>query len=226
MNGAPIEIAPSLLSADFAFLGRDIALLESAGCRVLHLDVMDGHYVPNITIGPAVVSAVRRVSKSELDTHLMIEDPGRFLEAFRAAGSDQLTIHYEIAGDCRKVLSKIRASGMSPGISLKPGTPVEEIGGLLDLVDLVLVMSVEPGFGGQEFIPESLERIRTLKGMVAKTGREILISADGGINLRTAAAAAAAGAARLVAGSAVFRGDPAANYRALLAAAGGQAIYM
>ena len=194
-----IMIVPSLLSADFSRLAEEVRDVEKAGCDALHIDVMDGHFVPNLTIGPLVVSAVRKVTKLPLDVHLMIDTPSRYITEFRKAGADWITVHVEAEKDVRGVLRMIRGSGAKAGISLRPKTPVEEIFPYLDELDLVLVMSVEPGFGGQVFMPEQMAKIsasrRKFKG---------LISVDGGIGAGNASQALEAGADILVAGSAIF----------------------
>ncbi len=213
-----IEIAPSLLSADFARLADDIGRVEAAGCRVLHLDVMDGHFVPNLTIGPVVAAAIRRVTSLRLGAHLMIEEPERYLSAFAESGVDEITIHQEIAGDFVAVIREIKRLGLRAGVSTRPGTAVEKIVPALPEVDLVLVMSVEPGFGGQSFLPGSADRIAETRRLAAATGREITIAVDGGITVETAPRAAAAGAGELIAGSAVFKGDIRKNIAALRAA--------
>jgi len=215
----PVELAPSILSADFARLGEEIAQVEEAGCRVLHLDIMDGHLVPNISFGPVVCASIRRVTDCWLDAHLMIEEPEKFLEDFRRAGVDGITVHWEIPGKCIEVLKSIRAAGLSPGVSLRPSTPVGLLRPALELVDVVLMMSVEPGFGGQAFLPESPARIAELAGMIEESGRLIRIAVDGGINEKNAPLVVEAGASRLIAGSAIFRGDVRRNVRDLLAAA-------
>lgn len=207
-----ILIAPSLLSADFSRLAEEIRDVEKAGCDVLHVDVMDGHFVPNLTIGPLVVKAIRQVTRMPLDVHLMIEEPVRYIAEFKKAGADWITIHIEAEKEVRKTLREIRNLGAKAGISLRPGTPVQELYPFFDDLDLILVMSVEPGFAGQAFMPESTEKIRLLRPLFSK-----LISIDGGIDPKTAPQVLAAGADVLVAGSAVFgkkeRGQAIAEFR-------------
>ena len=194
-----ILIAPSLLSADFSRLADEIREVEKAGCDLLHVDVMDGHFVPNLTIGPLVVKAVRKVTKLPLDVHLMIENPVRFIAEFKKAGADWITIHIEAEKEARKTLREIRNLGAKAGISVRPGTPIQEIYPFLDDLDLVLVMSVEPGFAGQAFMPEMMGKLRLLRPHFSK-----LISVDGGVDPQTAPQALDAGADVLVAGSAIF----------------------
>ncbi len=204
LHAAAPLVAPSLLACDFARLGEEIRRLERAGAKVLHLDIMDGHFVPNLSIGIPVVEAVRRSTELPLDVHLMISEPARYIRPFRKAGADLLTIHVEAVADPRPLLAEIRSLGAAAGISLNPPTPVETLDGCLDLCDLVLVMSVMPGFGGQEFEPEALTKLRRLRAVCRP---EVLLSVDGGLNLDTAGPAAEAGADVLVTGSALFSQD-------------------
>ena len=194
-----ILIAPSLLSADFSRLAEEVRDVERAGCDVLHIDVMDGHFVPNLTIGPLVVAAVRRCTKLPLDVHLMIDAPSRYIAEFRKAGADWITVHVEAEKDVSSVLGLIRESGAKAGISLRPKTSVETIIPYLSEIDLVLVMSVEPGFGGQSFMPDMMDKVKALRPKFKG-----LISVDGGIGAGNASQALEAGADVLVAGSAVF----------------------
>lgn len=199
-NATPI-IAPSLLAADFGNLEREIRRLEEAGARVLHLDVMDGHFVPNLSFGLPVIQAVRRLTELPLDVHLMIDNPGRHLAAFRRAGADLITVHIEVAQDPVALLSQIRALGAGAGITLNPPTPVSAVEGCLDHCDLVLTMSVMPGFGGQEFQPASLDKLRWLRSAARPA---TLLSVDGGVNPKTIAACAEAGADVFVVGTALL----------------------
>ncbi|MBI2167066.1 MAG: ribulose-phosphate 3-epimerase [Candidatus Omnitrophica bacterium] len=194
-----ILVAPSLLSCDFTRLKEEIGEVERAGCDWLHLDVMDGHFVPNLTIGPVVVSWIRKCTRLPLDVHLMIENPEQYVEAFRKAGADWMTVHIEACPEPGATLSAIRKSGAKAGLSVRPKTPIETIFPFLKEVDLVLVMTVEPGFGGQAFMPEMLEKVRRLRPRF-----QGLISVDGGIDPRNAPGAVQAGANILVAGSALF----------------------
>ena len=197
-----IEIAPSLLAADFARLGEEIKRAEEAGADRLHVDVMDGHFVPNITIGPFVVEAIKRNASVPLDVHLMIMDPMKYLTPFADAGADYLTFHHEVVDDARATAQAFREKGVHPGISINPETPVEGILDVVDAVDQVLIMTVRPGFGGQEFLSENIEKIRRIR----EVGREDLhIAVDGGINEQTAGLVCAAGADVLVAGTFLFK---------------------
>lgn len=199
------KIAPSLLSADFANLERDIKMVESAGAQLLHIDVMDGHFVPNITIGPLVVDAVKKVSTIPLDVHLMIENPGDYVDAFIDAGADYLTIHVEATTHLHRILQKIRSRGVKAGVSLNPHTPLSAIEEVLDELDLILIMSVNPGFGGQSFIPNSLDKIFRLKEMLkAKKANHIEIEIDGGIKLDNIKTVSDAGVDIFVSGSGIF----------------------
>jgi len=211
------RIAPSILSADFARLAEQIAQSEAGGADWIHVDVMDGHFVPNITVGPLVVAAARRATKLPLDVHLMIENPDRYLSQFVTAGADWLTVHQEACPHLHRTVQQIRELGARPGVALNPATPVETLIDILPFVDLVLVMTVNPGFGGQSFIPECLSKVSRLAGRLAQQGvAGIEIEVDGGIDPDTAPAAVAAGATVLVAGSAVFsRGSIPENVRAL-----------
>lgn len=201
LHAAVPLVAPSLLSCDFAQLGQEIRRVEEAGARLLHLDIMDGHFVPNLSIGVPVVEAVRRSTRLPLDVHLMISEPARYLRAFRQAGADLLTVHIETVSDPRAILQEIRALGAGAGISLNPPTPVSRLEGCLDLCDLVLVMSVMPGFGGQVFDAVALDKLRQLRAAV---GSDVLLEVDGGVNRETVGSCAAAGADLFVAGSALF----------------------
>jgi ribulose-phosphate 3-epimerase len=201
LHAAAPTVAPSLLACDFAKLGKEIRRVEQAGAKLLHLDIMDGHFVPNLSFGLPVVEAIRRSTSLPLDVHLMISEPARYVKRFREAGADLLTIHIETVSDPRPLLGEIRALGAAVGISLNPPTPVDALNDCLDLCDLVLVMSVMPGFGGQQFELEALEKLRHLR---AAAGLRLLLSVDGGVNLDTAASCAAAGADLLVTGSALF----------------------
>ncbi len=192
-------IAPSVLSADFSRLADEIRDVERTGCDLIHVDVMDGHFVPNLTIGPVVVSAIRKVTKLPLDVHLMIDAPSRYIAEFRKAGADWITVHVEAEKDIRGVLKMIRDSGAKAGLSLRPKTPAENLSPFLQDLDLVLVMSVEPGFGGQSFMADMMEKIKVLRPKF-----QGLISVDGGIDPSSAPRAVAAGADVLVAGNAVF----------------------
>lgn len=214
----PIRIAPSILSADFAKLGEEVRAMEAAGADLIHVDVMDGHFVPNITIGPAVTKALRPHARIPFDVHLMIAPVDAFLAGFAEAGADYISFHPEAGPHPHRTLQTIRALGCKPGLVLNPGTPVEAVEWMLGDVDLVLVMSVNPGFGGQSFIPSQLDKIRRLRALIDASGREIALEVDGGVNPTTAAQVIAAGADMLVAGAAAFAGGPAAyaaNIRAL-----------
>jgi ribulose-phosphate 3-epimerase len=197
-------IAPSILSADFSRLGEEVEAVTAAGADVIHVDVMDGHFVPNITIGPLVVKAVQRVTELPLDVHLMIENPDRYLDAFAKAGADWITVHVETGYHLHRTVHRIKELGKKAGVVLNPATPLTTVEYLLGDVDLVMLMSVNPGFGGQSFIPSVLDKIRRLKEMIDERGLETGIEVDGGINPETMPQVVAAGANIFVAGSAIF----------------------
>ena len=214
----PVRIAPSILSADFARLGEEVRAIATAGADWIHVDVMDGHFVPNLTIGPAVVKALRPHTTLPFDVHLMIAPVDPFLDAFAEAGADIITVHPEAGPHTHRTVQRIKALGKQAGVSLNPATPAKMLDYLIDEVDLVLVMSVNPGFGGQGFIESQLRKIEAIRKMIDKTGRDIRLEVDGGIDAATAPRAIAAGADVLVAGTASFRGGPdhyAANIAAL-----------
>jgi ribulose-phosphate 3-epimerase len=205
-----VRIAPSILSADFARLGEEVRALEAAGADWIHVDVMDGHFVPNLTIGPAVVKALRPHTKLPFDVHLMISPVDSFLDAFAEAGADHITVHPEAGPHIHRTVQHIKSLGIMAGVSLNPGTPAKMLDYLLDDIDLVLIMSVNPGFGGQSFIDSQLRKIEAVRKMIDKTGRDIRLEVDGGIDMETAVRAIAAGADVLVAGTATFRGGQSA----------------
>jgi len=202
-----IRIAPSILSANFVRLEEDIKAAEKAGAHMLHIDVMDGHFVPNITIGYSVVAAIRKITKLPLDVHLMIENPDIFVKEFATAGADFLTVHSEACIHLHRTVQYIKQNGVKAGVSINPATPVLQLENILSDVDLVLLMSVDPGFGGQEFIPFTLEKIRTIKKMLSDPGASSLIEVDGGVKIENAREIADAGADILVMGSAFFKSD-------------------
>jgi len=197
-------LAPSLLSADFVRLAEEIARVEAAGADWLHLDIMDGHFVPNLTFGPPVVAAIRKISKLPLDVHLMVSNPAALVEQFAEAGADYLTVHVETEPHLHRLVNRIRELGVKPAVTLNPATSVDLLDEILSEVDMVLVMSVNPGFGGQKFIPASLAKIRRLKQKMNRLDRQVLIEVDGGVNQVTAPQLIEAGVDVLVAGSAVF----------------------
>jgi len=204
----PIRIAPSILSADFARLGEEIKAVEAAGADYIHVDVMDGHFVPNLTIGPLVVRAVRSLSKLPFDVHLMIAPADPYISAFAEAGADIITVHAEAGPHLHRSLQAIKACKKKCGVSIVPSTPVSALAHVMDMVDLILVMTVNPGFGGQSFIASQLQKIKDLRAMIDKSGRSVDLEVDGGINPETAKQVREAGADVLVAGSAVFTGNP------------------
>ena len=215
-----VRVAPSILSADFAHLARDIAAAERGGADLIHVDVMDGHFVPNLTIGPPVVKAIKKAASVPLDVHLMIEDPDRYIEAFADAGASYLSVHVEVLPHLHRTIAAIKARGLKAGAVLNPSTPVVMLENVAGDVDSVLVKSVNPGFSGQSFIPRSIEKIRAVRALLAAAGNQAPIEVDGGVDLKTVGAVVAAGADMLVAGHAVFgTADPESAVRELKAAA-------
>lgn len=211
-----IEIAPSILSADFTKLGQQIEIVEGAGASLLHVDVMDGRFVPNITVGLPVVQAISRATQLPIDAHLMIVEPGRYAEQFVKAGAQMVSIHIEADPHAHRTLSAIRAAGAQAGIVVNPATPLSALDEAIKFVDYVLLMSVNPGFGGQEFIPESLDKVRRLRKMINERGLKVRIEIDGGIDAENIAEVASAGAEIIVSGSAIFGApDPAVALRKL-----------
>jgi ribulose-phosphate 3-epimerase len=220
-----VRLAPSILSADFSHLAADIAAAERGGADLIHVDVMDGHFVPNITIGPPVVRAIKRVATVPLDVHLMIEEPDRYVDDFVAAGADMISVHVEVLPHLHRTIGYIKKLGAQAGVVLNPSTPVVTLENVVGDVDFVLVMSVNPGFGGQAFIPRSVDKIRAVRAMLDAARNPAPVEVDGGIDLHTVAHVVAAGAELLVAGQAVFGGrEPEAAARALKAAARAAAV--
>jgi ribulose-phosphate 3-epimerase len=220
MNGKPVRIAPSILSADFAALGAGIAAAERGGADLIHIDVMDGHFVPNITIGPPVVKSIKSVARVPLDVHLMITDPDRYIEAFVEAGADMLSVHVEVLPHLHRSIGFIKSLGVKAGVVLNPSTPVVAIEHVAADVDFVLVMSVNPGFGGQKFIPASVRKVSAVRALLDRAGNRAPIEIDGGIDLSNIARVVDAGVEIIVAGSAIFSGpDPTAATKALKDAA-------
>ena len=216
--GAPVIISPSILSADFSKLGEEVRAIDEAGADWIHIDVMDGHFVPNLTIGPGVVKALRPHTDKPFDVHLMISPVDSFLDDFAAAGADAITVHPEAGAHVHRTIQHIKLLGKRAGIALNPATPVDELDYLLEDIDLVLVMSVNPGFGGQSFIDSQLRKIEAIRARIDALGKPIDLEVDGGVDAETAPRAIAAGADALVAGTATFRGGPdcyASNIRAL-----------
>ncbi|MDQ3805174.1 MAG: ribulose-phosphate 3-epimerase [Acidobacteriota bacterium] len=215
-----VEIAPSILSADFARLGEQIEAAERGGASLIHVDVMDGHFVPNITVGIPVVRSLARATRLPLDAHLMISEPGRYAEQFVEAGAQMVSVHVEADPHIHRTLTGIRKKGARAGVVINPATPLSALDEALQFADYVLVMSVNPGFGGQEFIPTTVEKVRRLRRLIDERGLSVRVEIDGGIGPETIGPAAAAGAEIMVAGTAVFgQGDPARAVRELLAAA-------
>ena len=219
-----VQVAPSILSADFAALGRDIAAVERGGADLIHVDIMDGHFVPNITIGPPVVRAIKRIATRPLDVHLMIEDPDRYIDEFAAAGANMISVHVETLSHLHRTIGYIKTLGVKAGAVVNPSTPVSSLEDIARDLDFVLVMSVNPGFGGQEFIPHSVDKLRRVRELLTATGSTAHIEVDGGIDLKNVSNVVAAGATIVVAGNAIFGApDPEAATRALRATANGSA---
>jgi ribulose-phosphate 3-epimerase len=208
-----VKIAPSILSADFLKLGEEIKAAEAAGADMLHIDIMDGHFVPNITIGSSIVKSIRKITPLPLDVHLMIEEPDKYLSDFIKAGADYLTVHYEASVHLHRTIQRIKESGIKAGVSLNPATPIWSLEHILPDADIALLMSVNPGFGGQDFIPQIIDKIKTLKNLLREKGFPTLIEVDGGIKLENAADIISAGADILVMGSAFFNSE---NYGTII----------
>jgi ribulose-phosphate 3-epimerase len=216
MNGRTIDIAPSILSADFSRLGEEIAAVERGGATILHVDVMDGHFVPNLTVGLPVVKSIAQATELPIDAHLMISEPGRYAQQFVEAGAKMVSVHVEADAHLHRTLASIKAAGARAGVVLNPATPIESLGEALQFADYVLVMSVNPGFGGQKFIPTSVDKVRRLRRMIEERKLDTRIEIDGGIDLENIASIITAGAEIIVAGSAIFGGaDPEAAVRGL-----------
>jgi ribulose-phosphate 3-epimerase len=215
-----VLIAPSILSADFSRLGEEVRAVEAAGADWMHLDVMDGHFVPNLTIGPAIVKAVDRVTDLPLDVHLMIDNPGHFIEAFARAGADYLVVHQEGQPHLHRLVGRIRELGAKAGVALNPSTPLGTLADILPDIDLLLIMSVNPGFGGQSFIPGAIAKLRAAREMIDRVNPAVLLEIDGGIKADNAAAVREAGVDAIVSGSGIY-GHP--DYRAMIAALKGEA---
>ena len=209
-------LAPSILSADFANLGRDIEITDKAGADVIHIDVMDGLFVPSISFGMPVIKSIRKTTDKTFDVHLMIEEPIRYIKEFAECGADYITVHYEACKDIHATIDKIKGYGLKAGVSIKPNTKVEVLKPVLNDVDMVLVMSVEPGFGGQKLIPHTVDKVRELRKIVDDNNFNVIIEIDGGINLDNVESIVNAGADWIVAGSAVFKDDSSSNTRAFI----------